>query len=105
MEYNTFPASNDTSAFCYCLNSCPFVAQCSEGSEYNPKYGICQVVVVTPSECDADQCDTLDNYAAYPAICGVAGFCYCLDGLPNYMACDEGTEFNAQLGMCRAPQV
>ncbi|XP_017092436.2 chitin-binding domain protein cbd-1 [Drosophila bipectinata] len=104
LNYNTFGVENDTSAFCYCQSSCPVLAKCAEGSEFNPDLGMCQVVVVTPKECDADQCDTLNNFATYPAVCGVAGFCVCEDGLPSYVLCDEGTEFNAKLGLCKAPQ-
>ncbi|EDW94237.2 uncharacterized protein LOC6533825 [Drosophila yakuba] len=103
-DYDTFPVSNEPSAFCYCANSCPVYETCSDDEVYNENLKMCREAE-DPSVaglCDADTCDSTPEYTPYLPNEGTDGFCYCdADGFPVYQPCDQNEEFDENLGMCK----
>ncbi|XP_016997176.2 zonadhesin [Drosophila takahashii] len=105
-DYYTFPVEGEPSGFCYCLNYCPIYYACPGELVYDEELGICKEAVdpcVVP-KCNAEKCDVLAEYTPYPPNEGLDGFCYCNGGLPIFYPCDEGMEFNENLGICKKPE-
>ncbi|KAH8411088.1 hypothetical protein KR222_002346, partial [Zaprionus bogoriensis] len=99
VENQVFPVEDSQSNFCYCKNLCPIYASCPNNTTLDPELLIC----MEPQMCNATMCSSHSQYQPFEAENGTAGFCYCVNNLPIYRLCPEGTEFNKDDEICLPP--
>uniref|UniRef100_A0A1I8MSR0 Chitin-binding type-2 domain-containing protein n=1 Tax=Musca domestica TaxID=7370 RepID=A0A1I8MSR0_MUSDO len=124
-----FPAKNDKTQYCVCMNKQAICRVCPEGSEFDSQINVCKPIVVTTTpcptttlatttasvvvtttpclqgDCSANNCDqtsclNAENHIAFPAKNDKTQYCVCMNKQAICRVCPEGSEFNGQLNVC-----